>query len=439
MTAYRFLMNDLSDDGSTTSSSLRLRVGRDPKGRTYPRRGQGALAYDPSFPYRNLRPPRHGLLALEVRTWHANLRDEECDALANILRHLHEPPTLSYCHVALDATRFCCLEVLFRWCCRCTASLFRCCSESSSSNSLPLGDEVRRRLRSAPLSTDRRLDRMRAAFGSNRREYTQRVLEDLMRSGTNLPVIDDVARPYMDGTYYPGLNDTFCGRPFVRKSRASGQKDADDDALPWTQTLRGARVLAPVRREAAAYLARVVEGDTKRDTTIARKSDDDDDDDVALGPIDRDYDETFGPLATKSLSGGPGSWKVCTLTDARGRPHPDASRLFPEALRLLERVPRRCGSACVSVLRPGARILLHRGPSNCRLTCHFGIIVPRGDLRIHVGTDSAMWAEGKWLVFDDAYAHSVENRTAGWRLVIIVDVWREELSDAECAVLSGRV
>eukprot|EP00939_MAST-03C_sp_MAST-3C-sp1_P001624 g1624.t1 len=495
MTTYRFLLSSLLQPSSSSASretpAPRLRVGRDAKGRACPRRGRGVLAYDPSYPHCNLKPPHRGLIALEVRTWHANLRDEECDALVEILRHLHVSPTSSSCLVAFDALSFCCIETLLRcwhnmwsqYCCSCSSS-----SRPDSQQSLPLAADLRRRLHSAPLSRDGRLDRMRAAFGANRKEYTQRILEDLMRSGSNLPVVDDKTRPYVDGTYYPGLDDTFFGRPFVRKSGRAKQKEVEEDeVLEWTRTLRGTGVLTPVRREAEVYLARLIEEEKKRVAVVVqtkereammatvaekaeetrtrteetastkteeKKTDNEEDADAdvvnakrrqqqkqpidTLGPTDDDYDETFGPLATKSLSGGPGSWKVCTLTDAGGRPHPDALRLFPEALRLLDRIPRRCGSACVSVLRPGARILLHRGPSNCRLTCHFGVIIPRGDLRIRVGTGSSMWEEGEWLVFDDAYAHSVENRTAGWRLVIIVDVWRDGLSDVECAVLQGR-
>ena len=144
----------------------------------------------------------------------------------------------------------------------------------------------------------------------------------------------------------------------------------------------------------------------------------------------------YGVHGTKNLSGEEGSWKILTLSDAHGEENPEAQRVAPNTLEFLRQVPRKCGSACLSVLRPGAKILLHRGPSNCRVTCHFGIVVPKGDgLFIRVGAEKRHWKEGKWLLFDDSYPHEVRNDTNGWRCVLIVDVWNPSLSNVECEML----
>ena len=87
-------------------------------------------------------------------------------------------------------------------------------------------------------------------------------------------------------------------------------------------------------------------------------------------------------------------------------------------------------SVYFSVLEPGCRIAPHTGITNARLIAHFPLIVP-GDCGFRVGGETRQWEEGKALVFDDMTEHEAWNDSDRIRVVLIVDLWRPELSVAE--------
>lgn len=97
----------------------------------------------------------------------------------------------------------------------------------------------------------------------------------------------------------------------------------------------------------------------------------------------------------------------------------------PETARSVENIPGMF-TAFFSVLAPGKRIPLHRGPYRGLLRCHLALMVPeqRARCRIEVGGEWATWEEGRCLVFDDTYKHQVENDTDGVRVVLFIDVLR---------------
>lgn len=67
-------------------------------------------------------------------------------------------------------------------------------------------------------------------------------------------------------------------------------------------------------------------------------------------------------------------------------------------------------TAFFSRLHPGAHIADHRGLTKGLVTCHLGLIVPRGgDARMRIGDRIVRWAEGETLVFDDTYRHEAWN------------------------------
>jgi hypothetical protein len=70
------------------------------------------------------------------------------------------------------------------------------------------------------------------------------------------------------------------------------------------------------------------------------------------------------------------------------------------------------GSHFLSRLAPGTHLRAHCGPSNWRLRCHLGLIVPPG-VRLRVGTETREWRSGECLVFDDSYEHEVSGRACG--------------------------
>lgn len=97
----------------------------------------------------------------------------------------------------------------------------------------------------------------------------------------------------------------------------------------------------------------------------------------------------------------------------------------PKTMRSVENIPGMF-TAFFSVLAPGKRIPLHRGPYRGLLRCHLALIVPepRDRCRIEVGGKWATWEEGRCLIFDDTYKHQVENDTDGVRVVLFIDVLR---------------
>lgn len=107
----------------------------------------------------------------------------------------------------------------------------------------------------------------------------------------------------------------------------------------------------------------------------------------------------------------------------------------PETMAVLEQAPitrigARTPSVLFSLLRPGAHIPPHHGMLNCRLICHLPLIVPPG-CWLRVGNETREWEEGKLLLFDDSIEHEARNGSDRIRVVLLFDIWRPELSEAE--------
>ena len=84
------------------------------------------------------------------------------------------------------------------------------------------------------------------------------------------------------------------------------------------------------------------------------------------------------------------------------------------------------GSHFFSRLVPGTHLSKHCGPSNFRLRCHLGLIVPPG-CRIRCADQVREWREGECLIFDDSFEHEVWHDGDEDRIVLIADVWHPEL------------
>lgn len=109
----------------------------------------------------------------------------------------------------------------------------------------------------------------------------------------------------------------------------------------------------------------------------------------------------------------------------------------PQTMRALREVPlgvmpNRSPSVLFSVLRPGAHIPAHNGMVNTRLIGHLPLIVPPG-CTFRVGSELHAWEEGKAWLFDDTIEHEAWNRSDETRVVLLFEIWRPELSDAERA------
>lgn len=97
----------------------------------------------------------------------------------------------------------------------------------------------------------------------------------------------------------------------------------------------------------------------------------------------------------------------------------------PETTRLVESIPGMM-TAFFSILAPGKHIPPHRGPYKGLVRCHLALVVPepREQCRIRIGDVDTCWQEGRCLLFDDTYRHSVRNDTDGTRVVLFLDVRR---------------
>ena len=95
------------------------------------------------------------------------------------------------------------------------------------------------------------------------------------------------------------------------------------------------------------------------------------------------------------------------------------------------------GEALFSLLKPHTRLRTHCGPTNMRLTCHLGLVVP-DECYITAGSGPPRtWQEGKCIVFDDSYEHSVENRSDSSRIVLLVNFWHPDLAPNQWAKMAS--
>jgi hypothetical protein len=124
-----------------------------------------------------------------------------------------------------------------------------------------------------------------------------------------------------------------------------------------------------------------------------------------------------------------------------GAPVPENAARCPRTVAAMERVPLcriagRTPSVLFSLLRPGTQIPSHHGMLNSRLICHLPLVVPPG-CWLRVGAETRAWEEGKLLVFDDSVSHEAKNGSGELRVVLLFDIWRPEVTEAERRGLSA--
>lgn len=104
----------------------------------------------------------------------------------------------------------------------------------------------------------------------------------------------------------------------------------------------------------------------------------------------------------------------------------------------LVRIRGHAPETLFSVLSPGTHILPHTGVTNTRLVTHLPLVVPP-DCAIRVGGEEHVWQQGRCVTFDDTYEHEAWNRSGQTRVVLILDNWHPELSEAERAAVTELV
>jgi len=98
--------------------------------------------------------------------------------------------------------------------------------------------------------------------------------------------------------------------------------------------------------------------------------------------------------------------------------------LCPETCRVLDRIPDLV-QAFFSILEPEKSVPRHEGPYLGYLRYHLALCVPRENPpRLIVNSREYVWKEGEAVMFDDSWAHEVNNHSSEMRAVLIVDVLR---------------
>ncbi|XP_055688759.1 aspartyl/asparaginyl beta-hydroxylase isoform X2 [Lutzomyia longipalpis] len=128
-----------------------------------------------------------------------------------------------------------------------------------------------------------------------------------------------------------------------------------------------------------------------------------------------------------------GDWKQFDLF-VKGQRITKHCQKAPITCNIMESFPaaRFCtrGQIKFSVMHPGTHIWPHCGPTNCRIRAHLGLHVPPGTF-IRVAEETKSWREGKMLIFDDSFEHEVWHNGTDVRLVLIVDIWHPDLTEAQ--------
>lgn len=102
----------------------------------------------------------------------------------------------------------------------------------------------------------------------------------------------------------------------------------------------------------------------------------------------------------------------------------------------MPRIEGRSPMALFSVLQPHTHIPPHNGMMNTRLICHLPLIVPPG-CRLRVGNTTRAVEAGKMMIFDDSIRHEAWNDSDETRTVLIFEIWRPELTEAERTALTA--
>ena len=118
-----------------------------------------------------------------------------------------------------------------------------------------------------------------------------------------------------------------------------------------------------------------------------------------------------------------------------GESVPENQALCPVTTAAMNALPlvfsgQRCPNILFSRLRPGAKIPPHNGMINTRLIGHLPLIIPE-DCGFRVGNSTRTWNVGEAFLFDDTIEHEAWNNSAEDRFVLIFEVWRPELTEAE--------
>jgi Ras-related protein Rab-1A len=116
--------------------------------------------------------------------------------------------------------------------------------------------------------------------------------------------------------------------------------------------------------------------------------------------------------------------------------------LVPNTLKLLDALPiceSSVGFVYFSVLEPGTVIQPHHGPTNVKLRCQLPVLLEdQCRASISVGDETRLYEQGRLLVFDDTFEHSVRHISGGKRVVLLFDIWHPQVSPCASIFPGGK-
>jgi aspartyl/asparaginyl beta-hydroxylase (cupin superfamily) len=103
----------------------------------------------------------------------------------------------------------------------------------------------------------------------------------------------------------------------------------------------------------------------------------------------------------------------------------------PETAKLVDAIPdNNKGHICFSALNPGNGLPPHVGPSNISLICHLGLLNCEGTV-LYSGTQERKYEEGKCLILDDSFVHSVVHGGTKTRVTLMITFWHPGITTLE--------
>lgn len=132
---------------------------------------------------------------------------------------------------------------------------------------------------------------------------------------------------------------------------------------------------------------------------------------------------TFGDKFTDD------GWRLVMLK-FYNKEYPHIQSHFPKTMQCLNRCGNKVRLAMFSILLPHHRIAPHVGPFRGSMRYHLGLEIPaeRENCFIEIHGHTHHWMRGKSLLFDDTYVHQVYNNTNERRIVLFLDIQRDEHS-----------
>ena len=101
-------------------------------------------------------------------------------------------------------------------------------------------------------------------------------------------------------------------------------------------------------------------------------------------------------------------------------------KLTPKTFEVLQQIPE-IETAMLSILDSGKHIPSHRGFNRGVFRYHLGLHIPK-DAPVYMvcGGEEYHWQEGEDVLFDDTYRHEVWNKSTNPRVVLFLNITRNE-------------